>query len=182
MPEHTIVAVFPSRVILTKALDRVMELDYLHIRSAAIVAKAHSGEVVILDDDISANEGGIAGGTLGAAVAALGLVQMGALLLPGVGPIIALGTGLLAGGLVGSVTGRFVANLMDFDYKNYQVRTLAAELQSGHPALVLELENALDVLPMLRKDLQPYRAELVEELHEARFAVHRAAVAAAGKR
>jgi uncharacterized membrane protein len=175
MTGETIVAVFPSRVILTKALDRIMELDYLNIRYAAIVAKANSGEVVILDDDISANEGGIAGGTLGAAMTAFSLVQLGALTLPGVGPIIALGTGLLAGGLLGGVTGRLAANLMDFDYKNYQVKTLASELQAGHPALVLEVDNTLDILPQLRKDLSPYRAEVVEELHEAQFAVHRAA-------
>ena len=52
-----IVAVFPSRVILTKALDRIMELEYLDVRHAAIIAKARDGEIVILDDDISPNEG-----------------------------------------------------------------------------------------------------------------------------
>ena len=79
MDSEAIVAVFPSRVILTKALDRVMELDYLTVRHAAIIAKARDGEVVILDDDISPDEGSIAGGTLGAAMTAFGLVQMGAL-------------------------------------------------------------------------------------------------------
>jgi uncharacterized membrane protein len=175
MSGETIVAVFPSRVILTKALDHIMELDYLNIQSAAIVAKANGGEVVILDDDISANEGGIAGGTLGAAMAAFGLVQLGALTLPGVGPIIALGTGLLAGGLVGNVAGRLAASFIDADYKDYLVETLAKELQAGHPALVLEITNGLEVLPLLRKELEPYRAEVVEELHEARYAVHRVA-------
>jgi hypothetical protein len=29
MTGETIVAVFPSRVILTKALDRIMEMDYI---------------------------------------------------------------------------------------------------------------------------------------------------------
>ena len=106
---------------------------------------------------------------------AFSLVQLGALTLPGVGPIVALGTGLLAGGLLGGVTGRLAANLMDFDYKNYQVKTLASELQAGHPALVMEVDNDLDVLTQLRKDLTPYRAEVVEELHEAQFAVHKAA-------
>jgi uncharacterized membrane protein len=152
-----------------------MELDFLNIQSAAIVAKANSGEVVILDDDISANEGGIAGGTLGAAMAAFGLVQLGALTLPGVGPIIALGTGLLAGGLVGNFAGRIAASLMDADYKDHRVKILASELQAGHPALVLEITNGLEVLPLLRKELEPYRAEVVEELHEARYVVHRAA-------
>jgi uncharacterized membrane protein len=173
MNGEIIVAVFPSRVILTKALDRVMELDYIKVRHAAIIAKAKDGEVVILDDDISPHEGGIAGGTLGAAMGAFGLVQLGALTLPGIGPIIALGTGLVAGGLLGRAVGRVAASLMDFDYKNLQIKTLAAELRAGHPALVLELDDADVVLERLRAELTPYRAELVEPLHEARYAVAR---------
>ncbi len=170
-----IVAVFPSRVILTKALDRIMELEYLNVRHAAIIAKARDGEIVILDDDISPNEGAIAGGTLGAAMTAFGLVQLGALTLPGIGPIIALGTALVAGGLVGGATGRIIAGLIDFDYKNLQVSTLAAELEAGHPALVLDVEDSEDVLPRLQDELKPYRAELVELLHEARYAVSKIA-------
>jgi uncharacterized membrane protein len=170
-----IVAVFPSRVILTKALDRIMELEYLAVRHAAIIAKARDGEIVILDDDISPNEGAIAGSTLGAAMTAFGLVQLGALTLPGIGPIIALGTGLVAGGLVGGAAGRIAAGLIDFDVTNLQVRTLAAELEAGHPALVLDVENSEDILPRLRDELKPYRAELVELLNEARYAVSKIA-------
>lgn len=175
MTGDPIVAVFPSRVILTKALDHIMELNYLNIRHAAIIAKAKDGEIVILDDDISPNEGAIAGSTLGAAMTAFGLVQLGALTLPGIGPIIALGTGLVAGVLVGGVTGRVAASLIDFDYKSLQVRTLAAELKAGHPALVLDVEDSADILPRLREELRPYRAELVESLHEARYAVSKLA-------
>jgi len=163
-----IVAIFPSRDILLKALDHLMERDFLHIERAAVVAKAKSGEVVMLDDDISADEGGIAGGTLGAAMTALGLVQLGALALPGVGAIIALGTGALVGGLVGRMTGRFAANLLDFGFKNEQVQALAQELQAGHPALVLELKKDPDILLRLRDELKPFNAELVERLHEAK--------------
>ena len=175
MSGDVIVAVFPSRVILTKALDHIMELDYLNVRHAAIIAKARDGEIIVLDDDISPNEGGIAGGTLGAAMTAFGLVQLGALTLPGIGPIIALGTGLVAGGFVGNFIGRIAAGLIDFDYKNFQVRTLAEELKSGHPALVLELDDSEGILSRLRAELEPYRAELVEPLHEARYAVSRLA-------
>lgn len=164
MTGDTIVAVFPSRAILTKALDRIMELDYLDVRYAAIVAQAKNGEVIILDDDISANEGAIAGGTLGAAMTALGVVQLGALALPGIGPIIAIATGLLAGGMVGGLTGRLMANLFDFDYKDYKIEALSLQLQAGHPALVLEVTDGVSILPMLRADLKPYRAEFVETI------------------
>lgn len=163
-----VVAVFPTRVILTKALDYLMQLDDLEFTHAAIVAKARDGEIVVLGDDLSADEGGIAGGTLGAAMAALGLVQLGALALPGVGPIIALGAGALVGGLVGRMTGRFAANLLDSGYRNDQIDKLANQLQSGHPALVLEVENASEILPRLRDELRPYHAELVEHVPDTR--------------
>jgi hypothetical protein len=168
MDSETIVAVFPSRVILTKALDHIMEMEDLEVRHAAIIARAHDGEIVIVDDDISPNEGGIAGGTLGAAMTALGLVQLGALTLPGIGPIIALGTGLVAGGVVGGLTGRVAAGLIDFDYKNLHIQGLAAQLEAGHPALVLELRDGEDILGRMRTELQPYRAEMVEPLDEIR--------------
>lgn len=165
MPPEIIVAIFPSRDILIRALDHVMQMEGLEIQRAAIVARAKSGETVILDDDLSPDEGGIAGGTLGAAMTALGLVQLGALALPGVGPIIALGAGALVGGLVGRATGRFAANLLDFGFKNEQIEALAQQLEAGHPALVLELKEAAGMLDTLRKALKPYRAELVEPLH-----------------
>lgn len=171
MTGELIVAVFPSRVILTKALDHIMEMKDLEVQHAAIVAKARDGEIVILDDDISPNEGAITGGTLGAAMTAFGLMQLGALALPGIGALVALGTGLIAGGLVGGLTGRFAAQLIDFEYKDYPVQMLAQQLQAGHPALVLQVEDADAVLPLLQKELQPYRVEVLERLHEAQYAV-----------
>jgi uncharacterized membrane protein len=159
-----IVAVFPSRTVLTRALDRIVKLDYVDIKRAAIVAKAASGETVILDDGIGPDQGGVAGGTLGAAMTMFGLAQLGALALTGVGAIIALGAGALVGGLVGRATGRFAANLLDFGYANEQIESLAAQLQAGHPALVLEVKNSQLVLPKLREDLKAFRAELVEPL------------------
>lgn len=164
MPGELIVAIFPSRAILTRALDHILEMEDFDIQHAAIVAKAASGEVVVLDDDLSADEGGIAGGTLGAAMTAFGLAQMGALALPGVGPIIALGAGVLVGGLVGNVTGRFAANLIDSGFKHEQIDVLSKRIQAGRPALVLEVASAAATLPRLREELKPYRAEIVERL------------------
>ena len=167
MAAEVIVVIFPSRRALTRALDHLTETEVIDVKRAAVVAKASSGEIVILDDDLSPNEGGIAGGTLGAAMAALGMVQLGALALPGVGTVIALGASALVGGLLGRMTGRFAANLLDFGYKNEQIEGLSERLQEGHPALVLELEAAAQSLIKLREELKPFRAELIEPLHKA---------------
>jgi uncharacterized membrane protein len=163
-----IVAIFPSRSLLTRAVDSLMALEDMKIQRAAIVARAAGGEAIILGDDISPDEGGIAGGTLGAAMTALGLAQLGALALPGVGAIIAIGAGVLVGGLVGGATGRFAANLVESGFKSSQIQELASQLEAGHPALIMEMTNSPDLLSRLRHELKPYRAELVERLKDAR--------------
>jgi uncharacterized membrane protein len=167
MVRGVIVAIFPTRRALTRAVNHLKENAIVNIQRAAIVAKAASGETVILDDDLSPDEGGVAGGTLGATMAALGIVQLGALALPGVGPIIALGASALVGGLLGNVTGRFAANLLDFGYHNQQIEALSHQLKEGHPALVLEISDPVAGLEILRSELKRFRADLIEPLHKA---------------
>jgi uncharacterized membrane protein len=164
MAEELIVAVFPSRKMLTKALDHLVEVTDLEIQHAAIVAKARNGEVVVLNDELGPDEGGITGGTLGAGIAALGMVQFGALAIPGIGAIIAVGAGALVGGLLGRMTGRFAANLLESGYRKEEVETLSSRLQTGHPALVLEVKDTDKALPRIRAELTSYRAELVEQM------------------
>ncbi|MEO8397731.1 MAG: hypothetical protein ABI700_32350 [Chloroflexota bacterium] len=164
MADELIVAVFPSRKMLTKALDHLVEVTDLEIYHAAIVAKARNGEVVVLNDELGPDEGGITGGTLGAGIAALGMVQFGALAIPGIGAIIAVGAGALVGGLLGRMTGRFAANLIESGYRKEEVETLSSRLQTGHPALVLEVKNTDKALPRIREELASYRAELVEQM------------------
>ena len=167
MTGEIVLLVFPSRTVLTKALDRMAALDYVDIRRGAIVAKAKTGETTILDDDVSPDQGGIAGGTLGAAVSALGVAQLGALALPGVGAIIALGTAVLVGALVGRATGRFAANHVDFGFRVEQIEHLVAQLQADRPALVLDLKNADEILPKLKEDLRPYKFEIIKATEPA---------------
>ena len=161
-----IVAFFPSRSTLTKALDHLMTLPELEIERALALTRATTGELVMIDDEIGPDEGGMAGGTFGAALAALGLVQLGALALPGVGPIIALGAGALLGGLIGGATGRFASQLRGSDFDDQQIALLTERLQSGHAALVLEMADAATALHRLRNELAPYRAEVVERVPE----------------
>jgi hypothetical protein len=89
------------------------------------------------------------------------MVQFGALAIPGIGAIIAVGAGALVGGLLGRFTGRFAANLIESGYRKEEVETLASRLQTGHPALVLEVKDSIRALPRIREELTSYRAELV---------------------
>lgn len=162
MRNEIIVAVFPSRSALTKGLDHVMSLPDVKILRAAVVAKAQTGEIAVAGDEISADEGGIAGGTLGAALGALGLVQAGALALTGVGVVIAIGAGALVGGLLGGFTGRFAVNLLDSGAKPAQIQALGALLQSGHCAIIFEMKPDVENLPRLRQELKAYRVTAVE--------------------
>ena len=162
MTGEIVLLVFPSRKVLTKALDRMALLEYVDIRRGAIVAKAKTGETIILDDDVSPDQGGIAGGTLGAAMGALGVAQLGALALPGVGAIIALGTAALVGAFVGRFTGRFAANHVDFGFRVEQIEHLVTQLQADRPALVLDMKNAEQILIKLKEDLRPYKFEVIK--------------------
>jgi uncharacterized membrane protein len=162
MRNEIIVAVFPSRSALTKGLDHVMSLKDVTILRAAVVAKAQSGEIAIAGDEISTDEAGIAGGTLGAAIGVLGLAQMGALALTGVGVIIAIGAGALVGGLLGGFTGRFAVNLLDSGAKPAQIQALGALLQTGHCAIIYEMKPDVENLPRLRQELKAYRVTVVE--------------------
>lgn len=165
-----LIAVFPSRDLLTQALDHLTEVqtrsNTVIVDGAVIVARAADGEIVVIDDEIGPDEAGIAGGTLGAAMTALGIVQLGALALPGIGPLIAIGAGVLAGGLVGAAAGRFAGHLLDLGFRNEQVEGLADQLEAGHPALVLQVrvQPGVDALAWLRRELTPFRAELVERM------------------
>lgn len=163
MSGNWIVAVFPSRAALTSALDHLSKQKTIRIRRAAIVAKAESGEVVVLDDDIGANEGGIAGGTLGLGITALGMVQLGALAVPGVGVII-VAAGALVGALVGNLTGRVGASLLSMNDKSAaQYKAFAAGLRAGHPALVLDVKDMRAVYPELKETLTHFRADVLEK-------------------
>lgn len=163
MSTEIVIAIFPSRQLLTDALDHIIHVRDLNIRRSAILAKAANGETVVIGDDISADEGGIAGGTLGAAILALGLVQLGALSLPGVGPVVAIFAGLVGGGLLGGATGRVAANLLDFGIKLPHVGEFVHRLQMGRPALVIEVLHDPHMLDRLRQELILFQAEFIQQ-------------------
>jgi len=160
---EVVMLVFPSRGTLLDAVDQIKSLPYAKLKHSAVIAKAEDGETVVYEDDISPNEGGIAGGTLGALMGALGVAGLGAFLLPGVGPIIAIGAGALIGGLVGGATGGISAGLLDMGIKNSELESLAEHLNAGKIAMVVELEGDSTMRSRLQEDLKPFQAEIVPQ-------------------
>ncbi len=160
---EVVMLVFPSRGMMLDAIDQIKRLGYVTIKHSAIIAKAEDGETSVYEDDITANEGGIAGGTLGAMMGALGIAGLGAFLLPGVGPIIAIGAGALIGGLVGGATGEITAGLLDLGIDNAKLQALAEHLSAGKTAMVVELEGERALLARLEADLKDFQAEIVQQ-------------------
>jgi uncharacterized membrane protein len=157
-----VMIVFPTRGTLLDASQKLQSLDYLKIRHSALLTKAEHGEVVVFEDDINPNEGAIAGGTLGSLMGALGIAQLGALLLPGVGPIIAIGAGALLGGLIGGATGGVAAGLMDMGIKDHHLAELSKHLGEDKIALVIDADGPADLRTRLQTDLQEFQPEIVQ--------------------
>lgn len=151
--------VFSAREGLGDAAEKLLKLDYVKVKHTALIARAEGGEVTILDDDINPNEGAIAGGTLGGLMGLMGVAQLGALLLPGVGAIIALGAGALVGGLIGGATGGVAADAIDMGIDDHTLKLLASHLEKNRVALVLDAEGGVDLTERLRADLDPISIE-----------------------
>ena len=156
-----IMLIFPSRGHLVDAMEKLQSLTNIELKNTAMIVKAADGETIVMEDDISPVEGSITGGTLGGLMSALGVAQLGAFLLPGVGPIIAIGAGALIGALIGGTTGGVTASLLDFGFKNDQLEALGQQLEAGRTALVIEVEGGGDVAQRLRDEIAPYQAEVV---------------------
>ncbi len=156
-----VMIVFPTRGSMVDATDRLNQIDGLHIHQTALIVRAEKGEVTIFEDDITPVEGAITGGTLGGLIGALGVAGLGAFLLPGIGPIIAIGAGALAGGLIGGATGGVTARVIDHGLSNHLLNELARQLAENEIAVVLDLEGSDEMLKQAEISMAEYRGKLV---------------------
>lgn len=157
----TLIAIFPSRQAVIEALDSLSTMKLVEVDKAAVVAKAATGEIIVVNNRIQPNEGRNMGGSLGALMTALGVAHFGALAFPGIGPILVMGAGALVGGLVGGATGQVAALLLNAGTHKEAIDSLATRLQSNEAALILELEER-DSLPQLRCELSKMNVQLLE--------------------
>ncbi len=166
MSREIIIAIFPSRMLLTNALDHITNVRDVAIQRAAIVAKAASGETVVLDDTLGAMEGGIAGGIAGGTLVALGLVQLGALTIPTPLAVLAMAFGIIFGTLLGIAVGRFAAQLINISFRSLNAEALTGQIQVGKPALILQIKNDEAMLSRLMKELNRFQAEYLPKNDE----------------
>jgi uncharacterized membrane protein len=106
----TILGIFDDSTTARRALEALRDSP-LPLEDVSIVSRAtESGAAVASDTDVSAGEGAAVGAVWG------GLVGLAALLIPGVGPFVALGAlgAALTGAVTGAVVGGIAAALIDF--------------------------------------------------------------------
>ena len=96
---------------------------------------------VHVDDDVSGGEGALVGGIEGGVIGVL--VGLGALAIPGFGPIVAMGPllGGLIGAGVGAVTGGLTASLVNLGVPETAADTYAEAARRGY---ILVVVNGLD--------------------------------------
>jgi len=108
---NTIIGVFNEPAAARRAVD-ALHASSLKLDDVSVVARTDEQKKAVTGDtgDVSAGQGAAVGAVWG------GLVGLGALLIPGVGPFIALGAlgAALTGAVTGAVVGGITAALVDF--------------------------------------------------------------------
>jgi uncharacterized membrane protein len=124
---HTIIGIFDTLREAQRAMEMLRD-SHLSLDDVSVVSRAaEHGVTVEGGDDVSASEGATVGAVWG------GVVGLAALVIPGVGPIIAGGalatavasalTGALTGAIVGGITAGLInfANISEDEARQYEV-------------------------------------------------------------
>ncbi len=149
-------AIFPTRAAAESAVDRLIAAGFSNQDVSVLMADTDSSREFATEKNTKAPEGtaagvgvgGVVGGTLGL------LAGIGALAIPGVGPLIAAGpimgalAGLGVGGAVGGLVGALVGlGIPEYEAKRYEGRVKdGGILVSVHCDTSEEVSRAKDVL------------------------------------
>ncbi len=149
-------AIFPNRAAAETAVDRLNAAGFSHEDVSVLMSDKQDNKSFATEKNTKAPEGtttgvgvgGVVGGTLGL------LAGLGALAIPGVGPLIAAGpimgalAGLGVGGAVGGLVGALVGmGIPEYEAKRYEGRVKdGGILVSVHCDTSEEISRAKDVL------------------------------------
>lgn len=137
----TVLGVFSEALAARRALEDLRD-NPAHFEDVSIISReTEDGEAVSSTEDVSAGEGATVGAIWG------GLVGLGALLIPGVGPFIAGGAlfAALTGAVTGAVVGGITAALVDFGgIPEAEAREYERHVQAGNTLIVVKARNEQD--------------------------------------
>lgn len=149
-------AIFPTRAAAESAVDRLVAAGFSNQDVSVLMSDTDNSREFATEKNTKAPEGtttgvsvgGVIGGTLGL------LAGIGALAIPGVGPLIAAGpimgalAGLGVGGAVGGIVGALVGlGIPEYEAKRYEGRVKdGGILVSVHCDTSEEISRAKDVL------------------------------------
>jgi hypothetical protein len=142
-------AIFPTRSAAEAAVDRLTAAGFAHQDVSVLMADRGSSKDFATEKNTKAPEGtatgvgigGTVGGTLGL------LAGIGALAIPGVGPLIAAGPimGALAGLGVGGAVGGLVGALVGMGIPEYEAKRYEGHVKEGGILVSVHCESSVEV-------------------------------------
>lgn len=158
----TVLGVFDDALTARRAMEDLRDSTYPFEDVSIITRQTQDGDAVSSTEDVSAGEGAAVGAVWG------GLVGLGALLIPGIGPFIAGGAlfAALTGAVTGAVVGGITAALVDFGgISEAEARQYEQYVHEGKTLIVVKANNSDDAY-QARQILAQYGADGVYDENE----------------
>lgn len=166
----SVFGIYPSTVHAENAVDAIVAAGFSHNDISVLMPDAQSSKDFAHEKSTKAPEGTAAGVTAGGAVGGtLGLLAgIGALAIPGVGPLIAAGPimGALAGLGVGGAVGGLIGALVGMGIPEYEAKRYEGRLKDGGVLLSVHCDTSEDVT-QAKKLLEGTGAEHISSSKEA---------------
>ena len=141
--------IYKSRSHAENAVNRILEGGFTNNDVSVLLADAQSSKDFAHEKDTKAPEGATAGVTAGGVVGGgLGLLAgIGALAIPGVGPLIAAGPimGALAGLGVGGAVGGLIGALVGMGIPEYEAKRYEGRVNDGGVLLSLHCDTSDEI-------------------------------------
>src|ERR1700728_4190864 len=148
--------IYPSRATAELAVDQLLSAGFSHADISVLMSDKDNAREFAAEKNTKAPEGAVTGVGVGGVVGGtLGLLAgIGALAIPGVGPLIAAGpimgalAGLGVGGTVGGVVGALIGlGIPEYEAKRYEGRVKdGGVLLSVHCETSGEIQRAKEIL------------------------------------
>jgi len=143
---NSVFGIVTNEAHLRDLLARLSSLGFHRDDRSVVFPDAHSAHPIAYEKGSKAPEGAVAGGLTGAGLGGvLGLLAgIGALAIPGVGPLIAAGPllALLSGAAVGAAAGSLTGSLIGLGIPEYEAKRYAGHLKDGSILVAVHAEDS----------------------------------------